>query len=111
MPGKHASVAIYTFLARKYSGAWKVVAALSGQATVHKKTRRHAGTCLIAGRIDQAAAQEGVLLYDEAVADAIARPGAHANIDILLSIVDGTLPFVEVEVVEWTNMAMAATLY
>jgi hypothetical protein len=29
----------------------------------------------------------------------------------LLSIVDGTLPFVEVEVVEWTNMAMAATLY
>jgi hypothetical protein len=54
-PGKKASVAIYAHLAQKYGNS-----------------------------LNQAAAQEGLTLYDEIVADAKAHPGSHPNIDILL---------------------------
>jgi hypothetical protein len=39
------------------------------------------------GRIDAAAAQEGIALYAEHSADARAHPGKHPNIDRLLDIV------------------------
>lgn len=55
--GKKASVAIYAHLAQKYGGS-----------------------------LSPAAAQEGLSLYDEVVADAKARPGAHPNIDILFEV-------------------------
>lgn len=55
--GKEASVAIYAHLAQKYGGS-----------------------------LNQAAAQEGLSLYDEIVADAKAHPGSHPNIDILLDV-------------------------
>lgn len=55
--GKKASVAIYAHLAQKYGGS-----------------------------LSAAAAQEGLSLYDEVVADAKARPGAHPNIDILFEV-------------------------
>jgi len=53
--GKKASVAIYHHLAQKYAGS-----------------------------LTPEAAQEGLDLYDEIVADARAHPGSHPNIDILL---------------------------
>ncbi|KAG2425455.1 hypothetical protein HXX76_013665 [Chlamydomonas incerta] len=60
--GKKASVAIYAHLASKYGG-----------------------------KLNAAAAQEGLALYDEVVADARARPGAHPNIDLLLQVIaDGS---------------------
>lgn len=55
--GKKASVSIYAHLAAKYNGS-----------------------------LSTAAAQEGLHLYDEVVADAKARPGAHPNIDILFDV-------------------------
>lgn len=58
-PGKKASVAIYAHLAQKYNGS-----------------------------LNAAAAQEGLSLYDEVVADAKARPGAHPNIDILFDVLN-----------------------
>lgn len=57
-PGKKASVAIYSHLATKYGGKLTVVAA-----------------------------EEGLQLYDEVVADAKAHPGSHPNIDILLNVI------------------------
>ncbi|KAG2440675.1 hypothetical protein HYH02_010254 [Chlamydomonas schloesseri] len=60
--GKKASVAIYAHLASKYGG-----------------------------QLNPAAAAEGLELYDEVVADARARPGAHPNIDLLLQVIaDGS---------------------
>lgn len=41
------------------------------------------------GRIDAAAAQEGLDLYAEHTADARANPGKHPNIDRLIAIADG----------------------
>jgi hypothetical protein len=38
------------------------------------------------GRLTLDAAQEGLALYAEVVADARARPGAHPNIDLLLGV-------------------------
>eukprot|EP00798_Chlamydomonas_sp_ICE-L_P018782 gene18782-25322_t len=56
MPGKMASVSIYGYLADKYNGV------LGAEAVA-----------------------EALELYsEEVVADAVARPGAHPNIDILL---------------------------
>lgn len=40
------------------------------------------------GRIDAAAAQEGVDLYAEHTADALAHPGKHPNIDRLLQVIE-----------------------
>eukprot|EP00878_Enallax_costatus_P014189 GHUV01014841.1.p1 GENE.GHUV01014841.1~~GHUV01014841.1.p1 ORF type:complete len:133 (+),score=30.54 GHUV01014841.1:105-503(+) len=57
-PGKKASVAIYSYLAFKYGG-----------------------------RLTIEAAEEGLQLYDEVVADAKAHPGSHPNIDILLDVI------------------------
>uniref|UniRef100_A0A7S3VIB2 Uncharacterized protein n=1 Tax=Dunaliella tertiolecta TaxID=3047 RepID=A0A7S3VIB2_DUNTE len=66
IPGKKASVAIYSFLAAKH------------------------------GIIDKQAAAEGLRLYDEKVAEAEAQPGAHPNIDLLQQIVKEDLPGLEV---------------
>jgi hypothetical protein len=57
LAGKKASVSIYAHLATKYGGS-----------------------------LSTAAAQEGLDLYDEVVADVKARPGAHPNIDILFDV-------------------------
>mmetsp|Transcript_32374 Transcript_32374/g.82211 ORF Transcript_32374/g.82211 Transcript_32374/m.82211 type:complete len:118 (-) Transcript_32374:290-643(-) len=56
-PGKMASVAIYSYLAQAYGG-----------------------------QLNSAAADKGLALYDEVVADAVARPGAHPNIDLLFKV-------------------------
>jgi hypothetical protein len=45
------------------------------------------------GRIDAAAAQEGITLYAEHSADARAHPGKHPNIDRLLDIVARELSY------------------
>ncbi|KAG2488404.1 hypothetical protein HYH03_013088 [Edaphochlamys debaryana] len=55
--GKKASVAIYAHLAAAHGG-----------------------------KLNVAAAQEGLRLYDEVVADARQRPGAHPNIDLLFKV-------------------------
>ena len=57
VPGKKASVAIYSYLASMYGG-----------------------------KLTAQAAEEGLRLYDEVVADAKAHPGSHPNIDILLDV-------------------------
>lgn len=57
VPGKMASVSIYAHLEGKYNGI-----------------------------LGTAAADEGLEIYSEVVADAMARPGAHPNIDILLKV-------------------------
>lgn len=57
-PGKKASVAIYSHLASKYGG-----------------------------KLTAEAAEEGLQLYDEVVAEAKAQPGSHPNIDILLDVI------------------------
>ncbi|MCC7548478.1 MAG: DUF2322 family protein [Burkholderiales bacterium] len=44
------------------------------------------------GRIDQAAAHEGLALYAEHTPDARANPCRHPNIDRLLAIVQGAAP-------------------
>lgn len=44
------------------------------------------------GRIDAAAAQEGLGLYAEHTADARTHPGKHPNIDRLFEIVAGAAP-------------------
>lgn len=45
------------------------------------------------GCINREAAAEGLELYDEKVEEAKSRgPGAHPNIDILLNILNGTIP-------------------
>ena len=56
MPGKMASVSIYSYLASKH------------------------------GVINKEAAEEGLRLYDEVVADARSHPGSHPNIDLLLNV-------------------------
>ena len=60
--GKKASVAIYAHLSAKHGG-----------------------------RLGKAAALEGLQLYDEVVADARQRPGAHPNIDLLLKVAEEDL--------------------
>lgn len=62
-PGSAGSVRIYAFLADKH------------------------------GRIDAAAAREGVDLYAEHSEDARRHPGKHPNIDRLFAILDGNGPW------------------
>lgn len=58
-PGQAGSVAVYAALAQRH------------------------------GHIDQAAAEEGLVLYAEHTAEARANPGKHPNIDRLLAMVEG----------------------
>lgn len=60
-PGQAGSLTVYAALARKH------------------------------GRIDAAAAEEGLVIYAEHTADAQAHPGKHPNIDRLLAIVAGQM--------------------
>lgn len=57
MPGKMASVSIYSYLASKHGNL-----------------------------INKEAAEEGLRLYDEVVEDAKKHPGSHPNIDLLLDV-------------------------
>ncbi len=50
------------------------------------------------GTLNAAAAEHGLLVFGEHVADARSRPGAHPNVDRLLEIVDGGIPL-SIEVV------------
>lgn len=61
-PGKQGSLAVYTYLKQAF------------------------------GTLDAKAADHGLLLFGEHVADARHRPGAHPNIDRLLAIVAGGEP-------------------
>ncbi|MFC0284593.1 DUF2322 family protein [Camelimonas abortus] len=61
-PGKQGSLAVYQYLAQCF------------------------------GVIDAAAAEHGLAVFGEHVADARARPGAHPNIDRLLAIAAGGAP-------------------
>lgn len=58
-PGKAGSVAVYNALASRHGG-----------------------------RIDVAAAEEGLVLYAEHTADARTNPGKHPNIDRLFEVID-----------------------
>ncbi|MBQ0961906.1 DUF2322 family protein [Ideonella sp. 4Y11] len=53
-------------------------------AVYHALAQRHGG------RLDAAAAAEGLQLYGEHTADARQRPGAHPNIDRLLALLGST---------------------
>lgn len=59
LPGKQGSLAVYRYLAQSF------------------------------GSLDAQAAEHGLALFAEHVADARNRPGAHPNIDRLFAIVDG----------------------
>lgn len=56
-------------------------------------TQRHGG------RIDAAAAQQGISLFAEHTEDARANPGKHPNIDRLFAIAEGKIPALEVQLV------------
>jgi len=59
-PGKQGSLAVYRYLKESF------------------------------GRLDAAAAEHGLLVFAEHVADACNRPGAHPNVDRLLAIAAGS---------------------
>ena len=61
-PGKQGSLAVYNYLAQVF------------------------------GTLDAPAAEHGLLLFGEHVADARNRPGAHPNVDRLLAIAGGEAP-------------------
>jgi hypothetical protein len=61
-PGKKGSLAVYNYLAQVF------------------------------GTLDAAAADHGLLVFGEHVADARNRPGAHPNVDRLLAIAGGGAP-------------------
>lgn len=61
-PGKQGSLAVYAWLAQVF------------------------------GSLDRQAAEHGLALFAEHVADARNRPGAHPNVDRLLAIADGGAP-------------------
>lgn len=58
-PGKQGSLAVYLYLKQTFGG------------------------------LDAAAAEHGLAVFGEHVADARSRPGAHPNVDILLGVAEG----------------------
>ncbi|MCE7798745.1 DUF2322 family protein [Sphingobium sufflavum] len=71
-PGKQGSLAVYHYLAQAF------------------------------GALDAQAAEHGLLLFAEHVADARNRPGAHPNVDHLLAIAAGG-PALTIEVITASN--------
>lgn len=69
-PGKQGSLRVYAALAQRHGG-----------------------------RIDAAAAQQGISLFAEHTEDARANPGKHPNIDRLFAIAEGKIPALEVQLV------------
>lgn len=62
MDGKRGSLAVYQYLYLQY------------------------------GKLDAEAAKQGLAIFAEHVADARANPGAHPNVDLLLSVSEGAEP-------------------
>jgi hypothetical protein len=80
------------------SSAGAVVARLENRPGTAGSVRVYHALLKEFGEINQAAAQRGLEIYAEHVADARSNPGKHPNIDRLFPIADHAVPALQVSV-------------